>query len=126
MEKYAGRPFPHRADLAYLIAASRGRERAFEEAIFLAKFITRAGAILRRPAGEDITRLSAEYAEKLARASAILRDLSGPEGGDEARAFADAYLASTHESLGRLLALLEELARIKNYLLDRKWNPPPS
>ncbi len=120
MEKYSGRIFSHRAEVAFLVSSSRGREERFEEAIFLAKFITRAGAILRRPAGEDITRLSAEYAEKLSKASTLLSDLSNASGGEEAQSFRKLFLTPSHEALGRLLGLFEDLAMIKNYLLDKE------
>ena len=118
--------FPN--DVAHLLEAARQRNRmaAFEEAIFLAKFITKSAGIMRRigPDGEGYDKLSSEVQTAIQNASSLLRGLSENAPEDVKRIQSESYFAMTHKSLERLMKLFSDLASVKNWVLDGK--PLPS
>ena len=120
LEKFAGRKFSYRPDIAMLLGCSRGREGAFDEITFYAKFISRAVALLKRPGGEDVTRLEAEFGEKLGKTSSLIRTLLERAPDDAAQKFIDCFLTPSHESMDRYLGLLYEMSWIKNYDIEKK------
>lgn len=124
VESYAGRKFSLRNDVALLLGSSQGREEAFAEIVFYAKFISKALTVLKRSTGEDVSRLEAEFGEKLGRTSTLIRTLLEGRAGDEPQKFIDRFLAPTRESMERFLELLSDLAWIKNYGLEKGRFPP--
>jgi len=122
LEKFAGRKFRHRSDIKVLLELSPSRETVFEEIVFYAKFISNAYAVLRRtgPAGEDTSRLSAEFQEKLGQSASLIRTILTDASSEVRTNFSDRFLAPSPDSLSRFLELLGELSWIKNYDNDKK------
>ena len=122
LEAYAGRKFRHRPGLATLIELSSTREAVFGEIVFYAKFISNASAVLRRTglAGEDTSRLSAEFQEKLGRSASLIRTMLADAAQEVKTNFADRYLEQSPDSLSRFLEFLGELSWIKNYENEKK------
>ena len=119
VEDFAGRKFSCRNDIAMLLGCSRGREEAFDEVTFYAKFISRALAVLKRPGGEDISRLEAEFSEKMGKTSALIRTLLDGSPVEAGQKFTGRFLAPSPESMKQFLDLLYELSWIKNYEIGR-------
>jgi len=122
LEKFAGRRFRHRSDIKVLIELSSSRENVFEEIVFYAKFISNAYAVLKRTgsAGEDTSRLSAEFEEKLGRSASLIRTMLADATQEVKTNFADRYLEQSPDSLSRFLEFLGELSWIKNYENEKK------
>jgi len=122
LEAYAGRKFRYRSDLALLIELSSSRDTVFDEIVFYAKFIANAYAVLRRTGqgGEDTSRLSAEFQEKLGRTAALLRTTLADAAEDVRTEFSDRFLSPSPDSMARFLDLLGELSWIKNYDNEKK------
>ena len=120
LEKFAGRKLSHRDDLALLLSCSRGKEGLLEEASFYAKFISKAYAVLKRSGGEDVTRMEAEFGEKMGKTTVLLRTLLEGSPGDTAKKFANRFLSPTPESMAELLSLLAELSWVKNYEIEQR------
>ena len=117
---FAARKFRFRADLALLLDCARGNEEVFEQIAFYAKFLSKAHAILQRsgPGGEEVSRLSAEFGEKLGETSSLIGVLTASRPGGAASEFAARYLVRSQEGVERLLGLLYELSWIKNYRIE--------
>ncbi|HEY6192596.1 MAG TPA: hypothetical protein VI215_09785 [Bacteroidota bacterium] len=120
LENLAGWKFSHRGDIALLLGLARGREALLNEAAFYAKFLTKSYALLKRTRGEDVSRLEAEFAEKMEKTLALLRSLVEGSPGEAGRAFAVRYLTPSAEGLENLLSLLAELSWLKNYEIESR------
>ncbi|OLD75657.1 MAG: hypothetical protein AUI33_05380 [Ignavibacteria bacterium 13_1_40CM_2_61_4] len=122
LENVAGRKFRHRSDIKVLLELSSSRANVFEEIVFYAKFISNAYAVLRRTgsAGEDTSRLSAEFEEKLGRSASLIRTMLADATPEVRTNFTDRFLAPSPDSMARFLDFLNELSWIKNYHNDKK------
>ncbi|HUN65824.1 MAG TPA: hypothetical protein VMW43_06950 [Bacteroidota bacterium] len=127
VERYSGRRFHFRTEIALLmeLAAQTERSEEFEKIIFTAKFITRAFDILRRSGSgsEESKHLSAELQANLVSVTGLIRSLCSTDPTIADALFGERMFSLTHESLDLLKDLLSELTWIKNYSLD--GHPPP-
>lgn len=120
-ERYAGRPFAYREDLAWMVSAGGDpvRAEAFEEAIFLAGFIVRAQGVLRRtgPEAADVENLTAELTAALGKLAALVEKMCPPDNLREVRS---KYLALEGASFTNLQGIIAEMAILKNFEMDAK------
>jgi hypothetical protein len=104
-----------------LEAARQGHRTAqFEEAIFLAKFISKSFDVMNRIGtdGDGYDKLSAEFESNTQKLSSLLKEMliSAP---DEIRQSQTAlFLSLTQESLERLMHLMRDLTAVKNWVVD--------
>jgi hypothetical protein len=114
-------------ELAHLLDAARQHQKmdAFEEAIFLAKFITKSAAIMRRigPDGEGFDKLSAEVESGIQKTSQLLSGISASCPDEAAKHQAVLFFSMSHETLDRLMKLFADLTLVKNWVLDKKPLP---
>ena len=101
-------------------ARSVGEMEVFLEAAFFAKFVTKSFGIMKRIGvdGEGYNKLRAESESNLAKASSLLRSLNEHLPDDLRRKHQASFFSLSQESLGRFLALLDDLSAIKNWMLD--------
>jgi len=122
VQAFAGRSFLYRNDIGTLIdlAEQRSLQSLFDKLIFLAKFASNSHAILQRLGmqSDETAKLSAEFSESLRKISSLLSRLIESAPPEVQVTFKRSFLDVSHDSLNRLLALLSELAWIKNYSLD--------
>ena len=112
-----------------LEAAQNGRRTMqFEDAIFLAKFISSSFDVMSRIGvdGEGYEKLSAEFESNTQKLSSLIKEiLIGAR--DEIRQNQTAlFLSLTPESLERLMLLLRDLTAVKNWVVDGNrlpWDP---
>ncbi|TSA14492.1 hypothetical protein D4R75_15730 [bacterium] len=127
LERFSDRSLKHPNDVGYLVeAAVQNRKmETFNEAIFLAKFVTKSFGVMKRIGvdGEGYDKLSAEFQASLGKVASLLKDIA--EGApEEVRRSQTALLFNlTQESLDRLMPLLSDLAIVKNWVLDGKQIP---
>ncbi len=123
VEKFAGRKFRHRDDIAKLIELVKGRnqEKLFDDILFLAKFISHARTIIIRVGSEseETQKLSRELHQQMDAVTRLLRTIWNDAPGDDRNAMISKYLTLDHAHLADLFSLLYELSWIKNYTLDQ-------
>ncbi len=122
VERFAGRPLSHRREIETLlsIAKNRSMREVFNDIVFMAKFITNASSVLRRQGGDsaETGKLAQELRESLEKSSALLRTLIKEEPQEVKSSFTSRYLTLTPEAMTSFLALLSDLAWVKNYTID--------
>lgn len=122
-----GRPLHHREALAGLLTVARDRKMTalLLDAAFHAKFVVRSQEIMRRiGAGADgFDKLAAEFQSSLEKVSTLLRTLVKESDERTKRRIADDFLSVNEGALARILALCEDLARVKNWEVDGKPLP---
>jgi hypothetical protein len=101
---------------------------AFNDAIFLAKFITKTMGVMKRIGvdGEGYDKLSAEFQLNIQKVSALLKEILEVAPEQARRNMAPFFLSLTQESLEHLMILLSDLAIVKNWVLDGKQLPGES
>jgi len=124
VEEYAQKKFMYRSALNDIIRQSQnnGMEKEFENLIFLGKFISSAHSILKRAGGDssDTIKLAAEFQKSLERSVELLKRIIEGAPDNIQRNFESDFLAPSHHNLHKILELMNELSRIKNYSLDIK------
>jgi hypothetical protein len=114
-------------DVAHLLdgALQERKMEAFEEAIFLAKFITNSAGVMKRigPDGEGYHKLSSEVQVGIQKASSLLQEISESCPDDVTLRQSTMFFAMSHEALERLMKLFADLTLVKNWVLDK--NPLP-
>lgn len=114
----------HRSDIAFLLdeARTKGAERAFEDILFHAKFISHAQIILKREGTgtEQTKKLSVEFQQAIETISAMITTMIQGSSSPQRAQFQSRFLSLTPESLTQFFSLLQDLTMIKNYLLDRE------
>ena len=117
--------FPN--DVSHLLDAARrdGKMEAFEEAIFLAKFITKSVAVMKRigPDGDGYDKLSLEVEAGIQKASSLLKCVSQSCSSDVGQLQSTAFFAMSHDAVERLMRLFADLTFVKNWVLDKKPLP---
>ncbi len=124
---YASRDLPHRTDVGMLLARAQATEQmpAFEQMIFLAKFVTRTFEVMRR-IGSDADgyqNLASEFKSNAERAVGLMRSLMQDAPPEVRQRFDELYLGLDQESFRRLLGLLADLSWVKNWCVDGKPLP---
>jgi hypothetical protein len=127
LEQFSDRTLNFRDEVGLLIDAANQNEKmeAFNNAIFLAKFITKSMGVMRRVGvdGEGYDKLSAEFQSNIHKVSALLKDIIEVAPQEARRSMAPFFLSLTQESLEHLMLLLSDLAIVKNWVLDGKHLP---
>jgi hypothetical protein len=117
--------FPN--DVGELIDAARRHQsmEILEEAIFLAKFITKSVGVMKRigPDGDGYDKLASEVQAGIQKASTLLKTLSDRCPVDVAQIQFTEFFAMNHAALERLMKLFADLALVKNWVLDKKPLP---
>jgi hypothetical protein len=117
--------FPN--DVGHLLEAARQHKKMepFEEAIFLAKFITKSSGVMKRigPDGDGYDNLSSEVQAGIQKASSLLKRISESCPDDVGQLQSTMFFAMSHEALERLMRLFEDLTLVKNWVLDKKPLP---
>lgn len=122
LERSSNRKLDYPNDVGYLLESARRLQKmdAFGEATFLAKFVTKSLAVIKRigPDGEGYDKIYSEFQASLQKTSSLLRSLN--QGlPDEIRQSQEAlFFTLTQESLDRLLKLMMDLSLVKNWTLD--------
>jgi hypothetical protein len=101
-------------------AQSGGAMDLFQEAAFLAKFVTKSFAIMKRIGvdGDGYDKLSTESEANLAKCATLLRSLNERLPGELSSDYDARFFSLTQDSLGRFLVLLDDLTTLKNWMLD--------
>jgi hypothetical protein len=127
IEQHSDRTLNFRDEVGLLIevADQKGKMGAFNDAIFLAKFITKSMGVMKRIGvdGEGYDKLSAEFQSNIQKVSALLREILEVAPKEARRSMAPFFLSLTQESLEHLVLLLTDLAIVKNWVLDGKQLP---
>jgi hypothetical protein len=127
LERFFDRTLSFRDEVGMLIevAGQKGKMGAFNDAIFLAKFITKSMGVMKRIGvdGEGYDKLSAEFQSNIQKVSAFLKEILEVAPEDARRSMAPFFLSLTHDSLEHLMILLSDLAIVKNWVLDGKQLP---
>jgi len=117
--------FPN--DVGHLIEAAREHRKmeAFEEAIFLAKFVTKSAGVMKRigPDGDGYDKLSSELQAGIQKASLLLRKISESCPDTVSQLQSTMFFVMSHEALERLMRLFADLTLVKNWVLDKKPLP---
>jgi hypothetical protein len=117
--------FPN--DVGHLLETARQHQKmdAFEEAIFLSKFITKSAGVMKRigPDGDGYDKLSSEVQTGMQKASSLLQSISEGCPDNVGQLQSTMFFAMSHEALERLMRLFADLALVKNWTLDRKPLP---
>ena len=127
LERSSNRKLAFPDDVGNLLEAAHQSECMveFEEAIFLAKFITKSAGVMKRigPDGDGYDKLAGEVQSGIQKASTLLQKISGhtPEGTKNQQS--DSFFAMNHEALERLMKLFADLTLVKNWMLDGKPLP---
>ena len=127
LERFADRSLKYPNDVGHLVeAAIRNREmERFNEAIFLAKFVTKSLGVMKRIGvdGDGYDKLSAEFQASLGKVTSLLKDIAEGAPEEVRRSQTALFFNLTQESLDRLMPLLSDLAIVKNWVLDGKQIP---
>jgi hypothetical protein len=132
LERYAQRTFAHKSELGQLLelAWSTNKTQVIEDAVFHAKFVTRALDIMRRIGrdAEGFAKMEAEFAASTEKALSLLRTLVKEAPDDLKQHFLQTFFSPTEENLPRVLSLFAELTWVKNWMVDGKklpWEEAP-
>jgi len=127
LERFSDRTLSFRDEVGLLIevAGQKGKMHAFNEMIFLAKFITKSMGVMKRIGvdGEGYDKFSAEFRSNIQKVSALLKEILEAAPEEAWRSMAPFFLSLTQESLEHLTILLSDLAIVKNWVLDGKPLP---
>jgi hypothetical protein len=127
LEHASNRKLQYPDEVGHFLEAARQSQQmpAFEEVLFLAKFISKSFGVMRRIGadGEGYDKLSSEFETNLRKASSLLKKISESSGDDIRRAQEKLFFGLNPDSLDRLVNLMADLAILKNWTLDGKPLP---
>lgn len=127
LQKFAGRLFVHKDAIGILLdeARARGTLQVLEDLVFLAKFLSKTYDLLHRigPDGEGFQKISAEFQENLEKANTLVKTLVKEAPESVKQNMVENFLRLDQESMTTFMALLRELAWVKNWMID--GNPLP-
>jgi hypothetical protein len=122
IERSSGRTLNYRDETGLFIEAAlrNGLMPAFNEAIFLAKFVTKSAAVMKRIGadGEGYAVLAAEFQAGVEKASLLLKRIAETLTEEERRDISRCFFSLTPEGLEHLIVLLSDFTVIKNWMLD--------
>lgn len=131
LERYARRSFSHKSELGQLLefAWASNRMQIIEDAVFHAKFVTRAFEIMRRIGrdAEGFAKMEAEFKTSAEKALTLLRTLVKDSPDEMKQHFLQNFFSPSEENLPRVLSLFAELTWVKNWMVDGKplpWEGP--
>jgi hypothetical protein len=115
------------SDVGQLLDAARRDQKmeVFEEAIFLAKFVTKSAGVMKRigPDGDGYEKLSSEVEAGLQKASSLLKGVSQGCSDDVRQSQSTMFFAMSYEAVEQLMRLFADLTLVKNWVLDKKPLP---
>jgi len=124
---YAKKELQHANILGMLIDHARQADRwpAMEEISFYAKFITKAHDLMFRIGrdGEGYDKISAEFEKSATTVQSRLKELVSSMPQDRRTNFEETFLNLDQGSLTRLMGLLNDLAWVKNWMVDGREIP---
>jgi len=127
LERTSNHKLSFPADVGHLLDAARQdkKMKAFVDAIFLGKFITKSAGVMKRigPDGDGYDKLSSEVEAGIRKASSLLKGISQGCPDDVTQLQSTMFFAMSHEALDRLMKLLADLALVKDWVLDKKPLP---
>ncbi len=115
VERFAGRRFAHRDEIALLIdsATTPSLKQILDELAFRAKFLTKSSALLRRAGtSEETAKLAEEFSANLRGCAGLISRLLG--GSPQKTEFP----LPPERSIEDFLALLGELSWLKNFSME--------
>ena len=127
LEQYSDRTLNYPEEVGSLIEAARdhGKTGVLDEAIFLAKFITKSAGVMKRIGadGEGYGKLASEFHSNIQKVTALLKTVFELAPEDLRRQRISFFFSLTQESLEHLMLLLVDLTIVKNWVLDGKTLP---
>jgi hypothetical protein len=127
LEQSSNRKLYYPDEVGHLLEAARQSQQmaAFEEALFLAKFVSKSFGVMRRIGvdGEGFDKLSSEFEASLRKVSSLLKEISDSSADDIKREQEKQFFGLNPDSLDRLVNLMADLAILKNWTLDGKPLP---
>jgi hypothetical protein len=127
LERFSERSLKYPNDVGCLLeAAVQDRKMdIFNEAIFLAKFITKSLGVMKRIGvdAEGYDKLSAEFQSCLSKITSLLKEIVEGAPEEVRRSQTALFFDLTQENLDRLMSLLLDLAIVKNWVLDGNQIP---
>jgi hypothetical protein len=127
LELFSNRTLSFPEDVGHLFDTARQHQMmyAFEEAIFLAKFITKSAGVMQRigPGGDGYDKLSSEVEAGIQKASSLLKKISDRCPDEVGQRQSAMFFAVNSQALERIMKLFADLALVKNWVLDKKPLP---
>ncbi len=127
LERFANKRFEHGTAVGFLLeeARARGMMQVFDDLVFIAKFLAKTFDLLKRigPDGEGYVKISGEFQSNLEKAQTLVKTLLKESPDEQRRPLVEAYLSLDQESMVSFMALVRELAWVKNWTLDGKPLP---
>jgi len=127
LRRFANRQFVYDREIGDLLdeARTKGMMQVFEDLIFVAKFLSKSFDLLGRigPDGEGYGKISAEFQANLEKANTYVKTLAKESPEPLKQHMVDTFLRLDHESMAAFMALVRELAWVKNWTLDGKPLP---
>ena len=122
IERSSARSLNYRDEVGLLIELAHQQQLAdvFDELIFLAKFLTKSSAVMKRigNGGEGYDKLAAEFQSGLEKVSALLKQIVALAPEESRGRMLSFFFALTPESLEHLMLLISDLSVVKNWVLD--------
>jgi hypothetical protein len=127
LESSSNRKLLFPGEVGELLDAARqhGLMEAFDESIFMAKFITKSTAVMNRigPDGEGFDKLSAEVEAAIVKTVALLKDVSSKSADEVAKRHLALFFSMNRQAMENLMNLCADLTLVKNWVLDKKPLP---
>lgn len=127
LERSANHALSFPDDVGHLLETARRHHtmEVFEEAVFLAKFITQSTGVMKRigPDADGYDKLSSEVQAGIQKASSLLKRISESCPNNVVQRQSTMFFAMSHETLERLMRLFADLTLVKNWVLDKKPLP---
>jgi hypothetical protein len=127
LERHANRRLNYPQEVAELLDFARQSNAIdlFEDAIFHAKFIAKSYGVMKRIGvdGDGYYKLSAEFQSSLQKVTMVLKVVLQHAPAEIGARHEAAFFSVNQESLSRLMSLINDLALVKNWMLDGKPIP---
>ncbi len=130
LERSSGRTLNYRDEIGLLVevADRTGNMGAFNEAIFLAKFITKSMGVMKRIGidGQGYDKLSTEFQSNIHKVSALLNGILEGAHEEARKNMSSLFFSMSQVALEHLVLFLSDLTMVKNWVLDGKQLPGES
>lgn len=127
LEEFANRRFVHGREIGALLdeAREKGMMQVFEDLVFNAKFLSKTFDLLGRigPDGEGFQKISQEFQTNLENANTQVKTLIKESPEPLKQRMVESFLRLDQQSMSAFMALVRELAWVKNWTLDGKPLP---
>jgi hypothetical protein len=106
-------------ELLITLVEEEGKQNEFLELIFFAKFVIKLYRILKKGGSEETEKIKEEFLTHAEKVKELLR-LLVKDDENSYTIYNDKYFGNTPEAFDKLMDLLNDLAWIKNWHLDKK------